>query len=405
MAREDLSTIAGVARGELRPDFVLKNANYLNVFTQEFLTGDIAVCDDRFAGIGSYSADVEIDCTGKTVVPGFVDGHVHLESSVIMPLRYAKEVIPRGTTAVITDPHEIANVLGSAGIDYMLQSTADMPLEVYFMIPSCAPATPFDENGAIITTELINAYLDNKRVLGLAEMMNYPGVLARDEVVLDKVYAALKKRKLVDGHAPGLSGADLNSYVSVGVLSDHECSTYEEALEKVRLGQWIMVRQGTAGRNLEALAPLLNGPCAKRCIFVTDDKHPEDLCEQGHIDYIIKKAIEYGVKPEVAFTVASYNAAIYFGLKHKGAIAPGYKADFAILSDRDSVAVESVFKAGRKIAEAGEILEWIKVNVDEDIKRQVENTIHVKSAEPADFAIEKAEEQRHRPCSRTDHHP
>lgn len=391
MGREGINKIAGVALGNVEADLVLKNATYLNVFTQEFLKGDIAIVGGRYAGIGEYSAANEVDCTGKTVVPGFIDGHVHLESSIIMPLRYAKEVIPHGTTAIVTDPHEIANVLGKDGIDYMLQSTADMPMEVFFMVPSCAPATPFDENGATITPEIVDEYLNKKRVLGLAEMMNYPGVLARDKTTLDKVFAALKKRKLVDGHAPGLSGKDLNAYVSVGVLSDHECSKLEEALEKVRLGQWIMVRQGTAGRNLEALAPLLMGPTSQRCIFVTDDKHPGDLSEQGHIDYIIRKAIEYGVKPETAFTVASHNAAIYFGLKHKGAIALGYKADFVVLNDVNSVDVSSVYKEGRKIAEK-EILEWIIVNVDEDIKRKVEHTVNIKSAEPSDFAIAKDRE-------------
>ncbi len=391
MQRKELDEVIGTALGGSDADFVLKNATYLNVFTQEFLKGDIAVKCGRFAGIGSYSCDNEIDMSGKTIVPGFIDGHIHLESSIIMPLRFAKEVIPHGTTAVVTDPHEITNILGSTGIDYMLQSTADMPMDVFFMVPSCIPATPFDESGEELSPETIAEYLGNERVLGLAEMMNYPGVVARDKATLDKIYAALSAGKIIDGHAPGLTGRSLAAYASTGVSSDHECSSFEEAVEKVRVGQWIMIRQGTAGKNLEALVPLLYGASWRRCIFATDDKHPGDLCDEGHIDFIVRKAIEYGTPLPVAYTVASFNAAQYFGLKNRGAIAPGYIADFSVVSDIESVSIDSVYKNGRKVAE-GEILEWIKVEVDEGIIRRVGQTVNVKSATPADFAISKPKE-------------
>ena len=239
--------------GEEKAELVLKNATYLNVFTNEFLQGDIAISQGFFIGIGDYEGDEEIDMTGKTIVPGFIDGHLHLESSIVSPGQYAAAVLPHGTTAIVADPHEIGNVLGETGIDYILDATKKLPLDVYIMMSSCVPATPFDESGTTINHKMIAKYLKNERVLGLAELMNFPGVIHTDHEVMKKIQVTMKEGKMIDGHAPGLTGKALNAYVTAGIGSDHECTTAEEALAKLRLGQWIMIREGTAGKNLENL--------------------------------------------------------------------------------------------------------------------------------------------------------
>lgn len=319
--------------GEEKAELVLKNATYLNVFTNEFLQGDIAISQGFFIGIGDYEGDEEIDMTGKTIVPGFIDGHLHLESSIVSPGQYAAAVLPHGTTAIVADPHEIGNVLGETGIDYILDATKKLPLDVYIMMSSCVPATPFDESGTTINHKMIAKYLKNERVLGLAELMNFPGVIHTDHEVMKKIQVTMKEGKMIDGHAPGLTGKALNAYVTAGIGSDHECTTAEEALAKLRLGQWIMIREGTAGKNLENLLPLLNAPYYSRCLLVTDDKHPGELARDGHIDYIIRKAIRLGANPAYAYRAASYNAAVYFNLGSRGAVCPGYQADFVVLDD------------------------------------------------------------------------
>lgn len=341
--------IIDAASGRVKADIVFKNVNYLNVFTNKFAIADVAVSDGYVAGIGNYSGDIEIDCTGKAMVPGFIDSHIHLESSLISPLNFSKAVSAHGTTAVITDPHEITNILGCDGIEYMLKSTENLPIDVFFVIPSCVPSTPFDENGAEITHIDSAKYMKNSRVLGLAELMNFSGTTMADSEILKMILSAENEGKIVDGHAPGLSGKNLNAYIAAGVNSDHECTTLNEALEKLSLGQYIMIRQGTASRNFDALAPLLKGDTYTRCLFATDDKHPGELVINGHIDYIIKKAIISGVKPEIAYKVASFNAAEYFNLKNRGAIAPGYIADLVLLDDIENVSIDSVYKAGVKI--------------------------------------------------------
>ncbi len=337
--------IIETASGRRRARLVLKNAKYLNVFLNRFGSADIAVTDGYFAGIGEYEGEQEIDCGGLAVVPGFIDGHIHLESSVVSPLSFAAAVSPHGTTAVVADPHEITNVLGRRGMDYMLSATENLPVDVFF----CVPASPFDENGAHITSREVAEYIKNERVAGLAEMMNFPAAIAADGEIIKMIAETENAGKAVDGHAPGLSGKALNAYISAGIGSDHECTTLDEALEKLSLGQYIMIRQGTAGRNLNALLPLLKGEAASRCLFATDDKHPNELLENGHMDYIIREAIAAGVRAETAYRAASFNAAEYFGLKGRGAVAPGYIADFVLIEDIDKVKIRGVYKNGAPI--------------------------------------------------------
>lgn len=380
---------------KIEVDLILKNGKYLDVKTREFKQGDIAIKDGKIVGInGDYSAIEERDISGKFIVPGFIDGHIHLESSVISPEDFAKIASIHGTTSVVTDPHEIANVCGIDGIKYMLQKTKKLPISVYFMIPSCVPATEFDESAAKLNcVDVTNCFeLDNERILGLAEMMNYPGVLAEDYDVLQKIAEAYELGKRVDGHAPGLTGEDLKKYIAAGVQSDHECSTIEEAIEKINvareLGQifYIMIRQGTAAKNLEALAPLINMPeYRENVMFATDDKHPEELKQEGHIDCIIRRAIELGVKPEDAFVTATYNAARYFKLENLGRIQEGCNADLAILDDIESVKINSVYKEGQEMT-TETLLNWPKNEVDSDLEQKVRNSINMREVTVEDIS-------------------
>jgi len=355
------SALIRTARGEIKASLVLKNIRYLNVFTGEWLRGDIALCKDVIAGIGAYEGDNEVDGTNLTCVPGFIDGHIHLESAMVTPPMFAQAVVPRGTTAVIADPHEIVNVLGTAGMDYMLNATRNLPLDVFFMLPSCVPASPFDENGAPFTVSDLQAYFHHPRVLGLGEMMDYTGVLSTASGPLEKIADTHRAGKQIDGHAPGLHGHDLNAYIAAGITTDHESVTEQEALEKLRLGQWVMIREGTAGKNLAALMPLFQKPFAARCLLVTDDKHPGDLITLGHIDHMVRKAISLGADPAAVYTMASFNAAQCFSLRRMGALAPGYQADFLLLSDVEKVSIHAVYKAGHCVAAAGEVTEQLSV--------------------------------------------
>ena len=366
-----------VALGQEKADLVLKNADYINVFTGEICHGDIAVANGLVVGMGEgYHGLTEVDVSGRIVSPGFVDAHIHLESSLVSPASFARAVVPHGTTTVITDPHEIANVSGAGGMDYMMAATEGLPVDVHFMLPSCVPATPLEESGCTLSWRDLNAYFDHPRVLGLAEMMNYPGILMGERSTIEKIVVSQAHHKKIDGHAPGLCGRELNAYMSAGVYSDHECDTLENALEKLRKGQFIMIREGTAAQNLEALMPLLTPQYAHRCMFATDDKHPSDLLEKGHIDYIVRKAIRLGADPVLAIIVASHYAARYFLLNNKGAIAPGYLADFVVLGDLHEVDVQMVFKRGRLVYDGGEVL-MEEPAIDPNILAQVTDTVHM----------------------------
>ena len=374
-----------VATGRKRADLVLKNATYVNVFSNELCHGDIAVAKGQIVGMGEYEGETEIDVSGKIVCPGFIDAHIHLESSLAAPAEFAKAVIPHGTTTVITDPHEITNVMGTDGIDYMLQATEGLPIDVRFMLPSCVPATPLDESGANLDYRAIDSFYEHGRVQGLAEMMNFPGVTGGDTEVIAKIVAAQAHHKKIDGHAPGLTGKNLAAYIAAGVYSDHECSDMEDAMNKLRNGQFIMVRDGTAARNLEALVDLLKQPYYDRCMFCTDDKHPSDLLEKGHIDYIIKKAIALGVDPIVAVKTACHNPARYFALNNRGAIAPGYLADFAVVDNFENFNVELVFKKGVLTCKNGEVQPFAAPEIDGYLRDRAHNTFHVAHLSAEDF--------------------
>ena len=378
--------IVEVAAGRQKADLVLKNAAYVNVFSNEICQGDIAVAEGLIVGMGRYEGEREVDVSGKIVLPGFIDAHIHLESAMVSPKEFAKAVLPHGTTTVITDPHEIANVMGTDGIEYMLQATEGLPVDVRFMLPSCVPATPMDESGAVLDYRTIDSFYDHPRVQGLAEMMNYPGVIGADPQVLEKIVAAQAHHKKIDGHAPGLLDNDLNAYIAAGVYSDHECYDPADAIAKLERGQFIMIREGTAAHNLEALLPLLTPQYAERCMFCCDDKHPSDLLEKGHIDYNIKEAIRLGVDPILAIKVACHHAARYFLLNNRGAIAPGYLADFVIIDNFQDFRIEKVYKKGTLMFDGREVADFPAPEVDPYLVKRSRDTFHVAHLTAQDFA-------------------
>ncbi len=379
--------IIDVAAGRKKADLVLKNATYVNVFSGELDTEDIAVTQGLIVGFGSYEGHTEVDMTGKIVLPGFIDAHIHLESSLVSPTEFARAVLPHGTTTVITDPHEITNVMGTDGIDYMLSATEDLPVDVRFMIPSCVPASAMDESGANLDYRDIDSFFEHPRVQGLAEMMNFPGILAADGATVAKIVASQAHHKKIDGHAPGLKDKELNAYISAGVYSDHECADLDDAMLKLRRGQFIMIREGTAARNLEALLPLIKSEkYFDRCMFCTDDKHPSDLLEKGHIDYICRRAVAMGADPIRTVQVACLHAARYFLLNNRGAIAPGYLADFAIVEGLKDFKVVSVYKKGQLVYSDGQVAPMDKPPIPQHLDAMAHNTFHLPALKAQDFA-------------------
>lgn len=377
------------ASGASKASLVLKHARVVNVFTETLEEADVAIEGGFIVGVGSYDGVEEVDLGGMILCPGFMDGHIHLESSMVSPGDFCRAVLPHGTTAVITDPHEIANVAGTAGIRYMMEATENLDLDVFFMLPSCVPSTGLDESGAVLDAAALEPFYKSERVLGLAELMNSYGTVKADAGILEKVGAALASGKLVDGHAPFLGGTGLNAYVTAGVTSDHECSDIEEAREKYARGQWIMVREGTAAKNLEALMPLFEAPYYQRSMLVTDDKHPGDLIRYGHIDYIIRSAVKRGADPVRAIKMGSFNTASYFGIKNRGAVAPGYLADLVLLKDLESFEVLRVWKAGKVVAENGVCLaEPVEEkNWDDSIKVRVFHSFHMEEIKEEHLVI------------------
>lgn len=377
-----MENIINVARGLEKADLVIKNANVVNVLSEEIYKGDIAIVDGIIAGIGeNYSGKKEIDVNGAFVSPSFIDGHVHLESAMMLPKEFASVVLPAGTTTVIIDPHEISNVLGLHGISFMHEAVKNLPMDVFTMLPSCVPATPFETSGFDLNSYDLSLLIDKPWVLGLAEMMNFPGVLNLDNNVMAKLELAKSKEKRIDGHAPYLSGKDLCAYVASGVKSDHECTTPEEAIERIRLGMYVMIREGTAAKDLDALLPVLKNCNTRKCIFVTDDRHPSDLKE--HINGMVRRAVEAGVDPIKAIQVASLNTAEYFGLQNLGAIAPGYKADLLVLPDLKSFKPDIVMKNGNVIAHNGKLA----VEIPQGEALAVRNSVNVRWITPEDFKI------------------
>lgn len=389
--KEGLAARIKSASGAQKASLVLKHGGIVNVFTNEIDYMDVAIEHGYIVGLGQYDGDVEEDLTGMIICPGFLDGHIHLESSMVTPYEFEQAVLPHGTTAVITDPHEIANVAGVAGIDYMMQAASELDLDVYFMMPSCVPATALDESGAVLDAGVIKPYYQCDHVLGLAEMMNFYGTVLGETWILDQLDDAANLAGVIDGHAPGLGGNQLNAYITAGVKSDHECSDFREAYEKLRRGQWIMIREGTAAKNLDALMPLFQEPYYNRVMLVTDDKHPGDLLRFGHIDYIIRKAVELGADPIHAVKMGSYHTANYFGLKDRGAVAPGYRADLAIVSSLKCMDVKMVYKAGILVAKDGVCLVPGKKDPvrSDQVHRSVFHSFHMEEIGAEDLKLKE----------------
>ena len=371
MSRGEYEEFLQVAAGHAKAGLVLKNATYLDVFTNKFRQGDIAISHGSFAGIGEYQGEKEIDMTGKTVVPGFIDAHIHIESTTVVPAIFAKEALKHGTTAILTDPHEIANVMGVDGVKYMLEASEGLPMDILFMLPSCVPSCKFDEPGAQIFAEDMEPFYEDERVYGIAELMDVNGVVTRRKDVLDKTFSAIQNDKMIDGHAPMIEGTQLMSYIAAGVLSDHECTTFDEAIEKMGVGIWIMIREGTAGKELESLIGLCKEPYSSRSMFCTDDMHINDIMSEGHIDNIVRKAIKLGVDPVVAYKMASYSAGTYFGLRDRGAISPGFLADFIVVNDVNTVDIDSVYKSGIELTD-----EYLDNNCRSNISKELIDKSH-----------------------------
>lgn len=344
-----------VAQGLEPADLVLKNAEVFHVYTGEFILCDIAIVDGYIAGTGSYFGIEEIDMQGRYITPGFIDAHVHIESSMLTPYQFAKAALPCGVTTIVTDPHEIANVCGAKGIQYMLDATEQLPLNVYFMLPSCVPATDFEDSGAVLLAEDLEPFMEHPRVLGLAEVMNAPGVLQQDENVMAKLEMAGKGR--IDGHAPGLTSSQLMGYAAAGITTDHECITKEQALDRLRAGIKVMLREGSAAKNMRSLLPTVNPDTAPYFMFCADDKIPAELLDSGYINYMVKTAIEEGVSVANALQIATINAARHYGIKDAGAILPGRRADLLVFDNLDEWKPRQVYKDGRLAVDNGRLLQ------------------------------------------------
>ena len=374
---------------------LLYGGTVVNVFTDTLEKASVLIENDRIIGVGDYTkADVDItagdsfeDVSGKFICPGFIDGHIHIESTMLTPANLARVSLPRGTTSIVADPHEIANVCGTDGIKYMLAMSDGIPQNVFIMLPSCVPATPFDEPGATLEAGSLRQFYDRHRVLGLAEMMDYPGVIKDEEQVHEKIKDAFDNNKVVDGHAPMVTGRDLDKYISSGISSDHECTSIEEALEKLSKGQWLMIREGTAARNLQALLPLFEEPYNRRCLLVTDDKHPTDIINDGHIDWIIREAVEAGKSPIVAIRMASLHAAERFGILQRGAVAPGFIADVLVLDDLEKVKVRDVYTNGNKVVDNGRVIDFEDPEVASHTMKAVLNSFYMDEITEEKFRI------------------
>ncbi len=370
----DLAQIVKIARGDAPADWVLRNAKLINVYTGEIYETDLVIAGDKVVALGpDYEAREEIDLAGRYVAPGFIDGHVHIESSMVTPPQFARVVVPRGTTTVVSDPHEIANVLGLPGIHYMLDASAELPLTVYVNASSCVPATQMGTAGAALDADQLATLLDHPRVLGLAEMMNYPGLILGDPSVLAKMEAF--QGRIIDGHSPGVSGKWLNAYIAAGVGSEHECVTPQEMTERLRRGMYVFLREATGAHNLLDLLPAVTPENSRRCCLCTDDRHPADLLDDGHIDHLVRMAISEGLDPVTAIRMATLNTAEWFRLHDRGAVAPGKRADLVIFADLQDIQAELVFSGGRLVAQDGAPTgPWHDPDVDDALVR---DTVHI----------------------------
>ena len=384
---DELQRRIQIARGAIPADLVLLNAQLVNVCSGECYQADVAIADGRVVGVSApgdgYRGLEERDLQGRWLTPGLIDGHMHIESTMLVLAEFAKIVTPRGVTCVILDPHEFANVMGVAGIRYILESGRGLSLSAYVMISSCVPASSFESPYRVLAADDLIPLLEEKQVLGLAEMMNMPGILQGDEQLLAKIVATQQHGLVVDGHAPGLNGRDLCAYAVAGVMSDHECSTVEEARQRIRQGMWLMIREGSAARNLDTLLPLVKELHPPRVFFVTDDRDPQDLTTRGHIDSMVRRAIELGLDPIEAIRLASYNTAQYFRLYDHGAVAPNFVADLVVLDDLHTFKVESVYKEGKLVAQGGRLL----VDVPTVTFTGVTDTVHIGNIDESDLRI------------------
>ncbi|MDR6999249.1 adenine deaminase [Neobacillus niacini] len=353
MNKTILKNKIAAAGGKLPADLVIKNGKIVDVFNQEILSGDIAIKDGMFVGIGDYEGNEVIDAKNRFVCPGFIDAHVHIESSMVTPTEFAKAVLPHGVTTVIADPHEIANVSGAKGIQFMLDDSNHLPLDVKIMLPSCVPATPFENSGARLLAHDLKEFYQQERVLGLAEVMDYPSLQNADDPIIDKILLTDEHNLPIDGHLAGLDTTAINIYRTAGIRTDHECTTASEAMERVRRGMYVMIREGSAAKNLNALIPAVNSNNARRFLFCTDDKHLDEIVEEGTIDQNIRMAIREGLSPLLAIQIATLNAAECYDLHQKGAIAPGYKADFILVDDLATMRISEVYVSGKLTAKDG----------------------------------------------------
>lgn len=392
MEKADLVKRIETAAGRAPADLVIKNGKIIDVFNGEIMDGDIAIVDGYIVGIGEYTGKTVIDAKGQFISPAFIDGHVHIESSMVTPYEFAKVLLLHGVTTIIADPHEIANVSGTDGIRFMLDSSENLPFDIYMMLPSCVPATEFEHSGANLKIEDLKPFYNHHRVLGLAEVMNFPAVRNGEDSMLDKILETKKAGKKIDGHAAGLTNNDLNVYMSAGIRTDHESTTPEDAKERLRKGMYLMIREGTVAKDLKQLVGAVNERNARRCLFVTDDKHLDDLIHEGSIDHNIRLAISEGISPITAFQMATINAAECFSLEDKGAIAPGYKADFLILSDLDTVSISQVYKDGKAVVENGCLINYpeLKSVINSE---KLTNTVHYQILSEKDFRINLKQHQ------------
>lgn len=383
LTKEMLKKRIAVAGGHTAADMVIKNAAIANVFTGELMSGDVAIVDGYFAGIGSYEGKTEIDAKGKTMIPGMIDSHVHIESSLLTPREFGKLVLSQGVASVITDPHEIANVAGVSGIEYMLEDAAHTELDVFLMLPSCVPATSFEHNGAVLEAEQLLPFINRPEVLGLAEVMDFPSVSTGNDAMMDKLMMAAMDGKVIDGHAAGLPAEGINTYMAAGIRTDHESVTLEEAKTRLDLGMYLMIREGTVAKDLDSLFPAITAKNARRCLFVTDDKLVDDLVEEGSVDHIIRRAIQKGLDPVTAIQMVTLNAAECFGLRHLGAVAPGYQADFVLLDHLEEVSIHEVYKKGRLVQDKE--ISGKERTVDDSLPSLP--PIHAKKVTAADLAL------------------
>ncbi|HLG08144.1 MAG TPA: adenine deaminase [Gaiellaceae bacterium] len=372
---ERLQRRLAVARGDAPADLVVQGGRVLSVFTKEWLETDVAIVDGAVAGLGEYAGRETLDASGRFVVPGFIDAHMHLESVKLMADEFARLVLPLGTTAVVADPHEIANVLGVDGVHWLLDATAGLQLDVFFMAPSCVPASPFESPRRPLTPGDLESLMRRRRVLGLAEMMNFPGVIEGSPAELEKL--ALEGARHVDGHAPGLLGPELQAYAAAGIASDHEALTVEEGRERLRAGMWLLIREASMARNLRALLPLVEEYGPGRIAFCTDDRDPEDIADHGHVNGMVREAVAAGISPEDAVLMASFHPALWHGLRRHGAIGPGYHADLLVLPDLESFEPDTVLKRGRAIEDVPEV----------EIPEWVRQSVRIRALDPAGFAI------------------